>query len=89
MALGDVAPAASRPTNVTGYHSAYLPNARIGAFEIPAPLIIAGPNVRKSYKRPTPAYMVDIAPTILRLLQLPVPPYMEGRILRDIIQEQP
>jgi len=89
MALGDVAPAANRPTNVTGYHSAYLPNARIGAFEIPASLIIAGPSVKKSYKRPTPAYMVDIAPTILRLLQLPVPPYMEGRILRDIIQEQP
>ncbi|RLE85177.1 MAG: hypothetical protein DRJ67_09335 [Thermoprotei archaeon] len=89
MALGDVAPVSSRPTNVTGYHSAYLPNARIGAFEIPASLIIAGPSVRKSYKRPTPAYMVEIAPTILHLLQLPIPAYMEGRILRDIIQEQP
>ena len=85
LALGDVAPVRDKPTNVTGYHSTYLPNARIGNFEITAPLIIAGPGVKKRYRREKPVYMVDIAPTILHLLGLEIPEYMEGRVLREIL----
>lgn len=33
-----------------------------------------------------PAYMVDVAPTILRLLGLKIPPYMEGKVLREILE---
>jgi len=86
MTLGDVAPVLSKPTNVTGYHSTYLPNARIGGFEIAAPLIFAGPGVKRGYRRAMPAYMVDVVPTILRLLGLKIPPYMEGKVLRDILE---
>jgi len=67
FALSDVAPVARRPTNVTGYHSAYLPTAKIGCFEIAAPLIIAGTGVKKGYQGSKPVYLVDVAPTILYL----------------------
>ena len=85
MCLPDVSPVSSKPTNVTGYHSAYLPTARIGEFEIPAPAVLAGSGIRRGYARREFAYAVDLAPTILHLLGVEVPSYMEGRILRDIL----
>ncbi|HDI75059.1 MAG TPA: hypothetical protein ENF55_03795 [Thermoprotei archaeon] len=85
MCLPEVAPVSTRPTNVTGYHSTYLPNARIGVFEIPAPIIVAGKGFKKGYRRPKPAFMTDIAPTILHALGLEVPDYMEGKVLRDLL----
>lgn len=85
FALGDVAPVERRPTNVTGYHSTYPPTARIGRFEIAAPLIIAGEGVERGCRGDRPVHMVDVAPTILHLLGLEVPSYMGGRILREIL----
>ena len=49
-------------------------------------LFAAGPAVRRS-SAPRAASIQDMAPTILRLLGLPVPADMDGRVIEEILEE--
>jgi len=49
-------------------------------------LIMSGPGIRQG-TRVTRASVLDIAPTVLALLDLPVARYMEGAILQDAFTE--
>ena len=46
-------------------------------------LIARGPNFKRSSRETSPTGNVDIAPTALRLLGLPVPDDMDGRVLAE------
>ncbi len=46
-------------------------------------LILAGPDVRSGMTSDIPAGLIDVAPTILAMLGLPVPTTMDGRVLTE------
>lgn len=50
-------------------------------------LIAAGPTIRRG-ARSDGARIVDLAPTILHLLGSPVPAYMDGRVLEEILDAE-
>ena len=56
---------------------------RAGNHSIEAILIAAGPNLRQDVRLPD-SYLVDIAPTLLHLLGVPVAEDMDGRVLEEI-----
>ena len=49
-------------------------------------LILAGPDVRSGTTSDVPAGIIDIAPTVLALLGLPVPTTMDGRVLTEALR---
>ena len=46
-------------------------------------LIAAGPDFKASFRSETPSANSDVAPTILNLLGVPMPPAMDGRVLEE------
>lgn len=50
------------------------------------PFVIMGPNVKKGYKLSTDISHVDQMPTILSLMGIPIPSYVQGRILTEIME---
>ena len=50
-------------------------------------LIASGSRFRTTYRSPFPAGITDVAPTILRLLGLPIPATMTGRVLSEALVE--
>jgi arylsulfatase A-like enzyme len=68
-------------------------NSAVGDFSARVPLIIADPRLPAGKAVSDPVRTVDIAPTLLDLIELPVPGYMEGASLAplmrgDAIEEQ-
>ena len=49
-------------------------------------LILAGPDVRSATTSDAPAGLIDVAPTILAMLGLPVPTTMDGRVLTEALR---
>ncbi|MEO0273350.1 MAG: alkaline phosphatase family protein [candidate division WOR-3 bacterium] len=47
-------------------------------------LIIHGPNIRPNFTLPR-AHLVDIAPTVLYLLNLPIPKIFDGRVIEEAV----
>ncbi|MEO5739747.1 MAG: alkaline phosphatase family protein [Vicinamibacterales bacterium] len=52
-------------------------------FEIHNTLMAAGPDIRRQAVVTTPSGTVDLAPTLLQLLEIAPPSSMQGRILRE------
>ena len=49
-------------------------------------LILAGPDVRSGTTSDVPAGLIDVAPTVLAMLGLPVPATMDGRVLTEALR---
>lgn len=49
-------------------------------------LILAGPDVRSGTTSDVPAGLIDVAPTVLAMLGLPVPATMDGRVLTEVLR---
>ena len=49
-------------------------------------LILAGPDVRSGTTSDVPAGLIDLAPTVLTMLGLPVPATMDGRVLTEVLR---
>jgi hypothetical protein len=58
-------------------------------FEVHATLLLAGPGVRAGLCSGVPSANTDIAPTVCRLLGIPVPAWMEGRVLEELLEDGP
>jgi hypothetical protein len=58
-------------------------------FDIHNTLIAAGPDFREGAVSEVPTGNVDIAPTLLHLLGLPVPPSMSGRVIAEGLRAGP
>jgi len=50
-------------------------------------LIIKGPNIKQA--RDIQANIIDLAPTILSILGLPVSDYMDGRVIDEVFIKKP
>ena len=58
-------------------------------YDIHNTLIAAGPDFREHATNPTPTSNVDLAPTLLTLLGLPVPSSMTGRVTDEALRTGP
>jgi predicted AlkP superfamily pyrophosphatase or phosphodiesterase len=58
-------------------------------FDVHATLIAAGPDFKEHATSEAPTGNVDIAPTLLRLLGLPVPQAMTGRVIEEGLRAGP
>ena len=52
------------------------------------PLILAGPAIRRGARSNRAAALLDIPPTILHALGVPIPPAYEGRVLAEAFQKE-
>ena len=69
----------------TGYKQAILPRETKGMW---TPFIIMGPGVKKNYELKRPIRMVDQYPTIMHLMGMEIPDFVEGRRLDEIYDEK-
>lgn len=56
-----------------------------GSHRMEGLLVASGPNIKKSKAQKDKAELIDIAPTVLHLLDSPIPEEMDGRVLLDWI----
>lgn len=68
----------------TGYKQAILPDDTKGMW---TPFIIMGPGVKKNYQLKAPIKMVDQYPTIMHLMGMKIPDFVEGKQLKEIYDE--
>lgn len=61
-------------------------NSAIGDFSARVPVVIAGPQVTAATHLDGVTRSVDLAPTLLQLLNIPIPPGMEGVSLVDALR---
>lgn len=71
--------------NCFGAHAYYLPTQTFGTYSNSVPLIMAGPGIKDGIKLKNSVNLVDLAPTLAHLLQIPEPKNSQGRILREIL----
>lgn len=69
-----------------GAHAYYLPTTRFGNYSISVPFIISGPGIKKGIQLNDIVNLIDIAPTLSHLLNIPIPKNSEGRVLYEIIE---
>ncbi|MFW9936828.1 MAG: alkaline phosphatase family protein [Candidatus Thorarchaeota archaeon] len=67
-----------------GAHAYFLPTAKFGKYSISAPVIISGPGIKKGFKLKKAVNLIDLAPTLANILDLPHPKNSQGRILNEI-----
>lgn len=70
-----------------GTHSGYLPTAKLGPCSNAAFFVMSGPGVKKGYRRPNPIWLVDVAPTLSYLLDIPPPAQSEGTVIYDLLTD--
>jgi hypothetical protein len=54
-------------------------------YEIHIPLICAGPSFKRNFVSELPTSNVDIVPTLLHILAIPIPPSMQGRVMNELL----
>lgn len=69
----------------TGYNPRQGMHGSLSRFDMNNTLIAAGPAFRAGFRSETPSANSDVAPTALRLLGLPVPAGLDGRVLEEAL----
>ncbi len=67
----------------SGYKQGINPKTNKGMW---TPFMMMGPGVKKGYQLPAPISHVDQMPTILNLIGVSIPSYVQGRILTEILK---
>lgn len=67
----------------SGYKQAINPDNNKGMW---TPFVMMGPGVKKGYQLENPISHVDQMPTILNLLGIKIPEYVQGRVLEEILR---
>ncbi len=60
---------------------------RVGTHDLNGVLVIKGNNIKN--RMDIQADIVDVAPTVLSILGLPIPEYMDGRVLKEVFIKKP
>ena len=68
-----------------GAHAYYLPSTKFGDYSISVPFIISGPGIKEGFKLKDHVNLIDIAPTISNLLNIPKPKNSEGKVLHQLM----
>lgn len=72
------------PAN-TSIHGSNLPSSKLGLGTIRVPLIMSGPQVKKGYELKRLFSLVDIAPTVSYVIDMPFPAQSEGAIIHEAL----
>ncbi len=68
-------------------HGAQLPSVDLGKYgTIKSMFIAQGPKLKKHYVREKPINIIDVAPTMAYLLDIPAPKNSEGAIMYDLLE---
>ncbi len=67
-------------------HAYYLPTAKLGNYTISVPLIMTGPSIKKNIELKRPINLIDVAPTLAHLLQIPTPRNSQGRVIHELLE---
>ncbi len=65
----------------TGYKQSILPEATNAIW---TPFVVMGPGVKKNYAIEKPVLMTDEYPTIMRLMKVAMPSFVEGKEVKEI-----
>ncbi len=69
-----------------GAHAYYLPSTRFSDFSLSAPFIINGPEINQGICIKNPVNLIDIAPTLAHLMQIPEPRNSQGKVLYELFK---
>jgi len=69
-----------------GAHAYFLPDETHGEYSISVPMIFSGPGIKKGAKLNEIVNLINIAPTLSHLLDMPKPENAQGRILTEILE---
>ena len=72
-------------TQICAHHQ-FLPTTTYGGMSIKAVFIMSGPGVKKGYRRRTPIWQIDVAPTIAFALGMPAPAQCDGKVVHDFFE---
>ena len=70
----------------TSYARGVAGHGSSSPYEIHIPLICAGPSFKKNFVSDLPTSNVDIVPTILHLMDIPIPSSMQGRVMDELLR---
>jgi predicted AlkP superfamily phosphohydrolase/phosphomutase len=70
----------------TGQHGNILPGAEMGLGSLKGLLTFTGPGIKKGYRLTRTCNLIDIVPTICYLMDLPVPPTVDGAVLFQVFK---
>jgi predicted AlkP superfamily phosphohydrolase/phosphomutase len=73
-------------TECFGAHAYYCPSTRFGPYSVSVPLIFAGPGIKSGFRLSNIVNLIDVAPTIAQLLDIPAPSQSQGHILHEIME---
>ena len=68
----------------SGYKQAVIPKSSKGMW---TPLIISGPGVKQNYSLKTLANHIDQYPTIMNILNQPIPEHVTGKMIDEIFNK--
>jgi len=66
-------------------HGTHLPTAKYGMSSMKSLFIMAGPGVKENYRMKRTMWLIDIAPTVAYLMDIPMPRNAEGAILYEAL----
>jgi len=72
----------------TSFSSGVAGHGGFSPYEVHIALLVAGPDFKKNAESELPTSNVDIVPTVLHLLHLPVPATMDGRVMNELLTEK-
>ncbi|MEM2875460.1 MAG: alkaline phosphatase family protein [Candidatus Bathyarchaeia archaeon] len=74
------------PSNEICEHHQFLPTTTYGGMSVKAVFLMKGPKVKMGYRRRTPIWQVDVAPTIAYALGIPEPAQCDGKVVYDFFE---
>jgi predicted AlkP superfamily pyrophosphatase or phosphodiesterase len=87
--LGELIPAIPETTHII-MHADHGGHERTHGTTLPEdmniPWMIAGPSIKQNYSIQEPVTLLDTAPMISRLLNVPLHPQWEGRVIEDVFE---
>lgn len=70
----------------TSYSGGVAGHGSSSPYEIHIPLICAGPSFKRNFVSELPTSNVDIVPTLLHILDIPIPTSMQGRVMEELLR---
>ncbi len=75
-----------RGFNGTSYARGVAGHGTSSPYEIHIPLICAGPSFKRNFVSDLPTSNVDIVPTILHIMDIPIASSMQGRVMEELLR---
>lgn len=76
-----------RPIERIDYGRVFIESPLTGDHRLEAMFLAYGPDIKKTGKELAKIKIYDVAPTILHFFGIPIPKDMDGRVLREIFEE--